>query len=191
MMDTLTQKQKWLIGGVLLAFMLLTRPHMLSHLQDASWAIFFLAGFYLRNHIAFGVFMAVAILIDLAVVQYTNISNFCMTPSYLFIIPAYATLWFAGSFLAKQKKMGWNTVLKGAMLAVAGVASCFMITNAGFYAFSGHFETMTVFAYVQNISQYFPMFLKTTSLYLLVAVVIHWSIVQVNKLSRGNRSTSV
>jgi hypothetical protein len=191
-MDSLTQKQKWLVGGLFLAFMMLTRSHMITHLQDASWAIFFLVGFYWRSHIAFGIFMVAAVLIDLAVVQYTNISNYCMTPSYPFIIPAYATLWFAGRFFANHSVV--NNVaglLKGALLAVSAIIACFMITNAGFYVFSGHFESMTVTAYVQDVSKYLPAFMKTTLMYLSFAAFIHWSVSQLNKLSGNTTSKHI
>ena len=63
-MFELSHKNQWLVGGILLLVMLATRVHVSDHLLDASWAVFFLAGFYLRNAVSFGVFMATAMAID-------------------------------------------------------------------------------------------------------------------------------
>jgi hypothetical protein len=180
-MQTLEKNQKLIIAGLLMSLMLLTRPHMISHLQDASWAIFFLVGFYLRSHIAFGVFMVAAIVIDLAVIQYTNISNYCMTPSYPFIIPAYAVLWFAGRWFAMQKQQGYQYLLVGATSAVVATVICFGITNVGFYLFSEHFETMSASQYIESVSIYLPAFLKTTLFYLASGALVHWGVQQFNQ----------
>ncbi len=82
-MFTLSTKNQWLVGGILLAVMLITRAHVSEHLLDASWAVFLLAGFYLRNVLAFGVFMATAVAIDYVAVSQFGVSNFCVSSAYV------------------------------------------------------------------------------------------------------------
>lgn len=185
---------QWLIAGMLLLMMLITRPHMLDHLQDASWAIFFLLGFYVRSHIGFVVFMATAIVIDLAVVEYTQIDNYCMTPAYPFIIPAYAVLWGAGKWLAKQHHAHASyqkTLLQGTVAAALAITVCFGITNIGFYWFSEHFESMSLVAYANSVAKYLVAFMQTSFFYLAVAALLHAAVLQIQRLYGSNDSTAV
>lgn len=180
---------QWLIAGVLMLMMLVTRPHMLAHLQDASWAIFILLGFYVRSHIGFVVFMVTAIVIDLAVVEYTQIDNYCMTPAYPFIIPAYAVLWAAGQWLARQHQVHGSyqkTLLQGAFVAALAITICFSITNIGFYWFSEHFESMSPLAYANDVAKYLVAFMQTTFFYLAVAALMHVAVLQIQRL-HGNK----
>ena len=66
-MLTLSSKQQWGIGGVLLLVMLATRSHMVDHLQDASWAVFLLLGFYVRPLWAYALFWVAGFAVDYAV----------------------------------------------------------------------------------------------------------------------------
>lgn len=86
-----------LIFAGLAFFMAATRfPGLASnlHLQDASWALFFLAGFYLRDHWRWGfpALMALAVVIDLVAIEYFDVSNYCLTVAYWFLVPAYGSL---------------------------------------------------------------------------------------------------
>lgn len=178
-MLALAPKQQWLIAGLLLVAMLLTRSHLLNHLQDASWAIFFLAGFYLRSYLGFPVFMGAAFLIDIAVISITGMDNFCLTLAYAFMVPAYFALWGAGRWFAGHYQYGMPCLLKLGLAAVAGTLVAFVISNAGFYAFSGHFTEMAVAEFVTAIRQYLPMYLQTTLFYLMAATLIHVAVWQV------------
>lgn len=183
--------RQWVIVSALLLMMLVTRPHMLNHLQDASWAIFLLLGFYIRSHIAFIGFMVTAIVIDLAVVEYTQIDNYCMTPAYPFIIPAYAVLWGAGRWLAGQHQSHGSyrkTLIQGTLAAVLAITICFGITNIGFYWFSEHFEDMSLSAYAADVAKYLVAFMQTTFFYLTVAVIMHMAVLHVNRLSEESKA---
>ena len=101
-MFTLSTKNQWLVGGVLLAAMLVTRAHVSDHLLDASWAVFLLAGFYLRKVLAFGVFMATAVAIDYMAINQFGVSSFCVSQAYVALVPAYGALFMAGRWFARQ-----------------------------------------------------------------------------------------
>ena len=75
------------------ALMIATRFHHFGtalHLPDASMALFFLGGLWPRRHLAFAAFMALAVLLDWVSVSYAGVSDFCVTPAYSFLLPAYA-----------------------------------------------------------------------------------------------------
>jgi len=60
-----TSKHRHTVGLLILAgAMLATRLHRFEYLPDASWAIFFLSGFYLSGARALAVLLVEAVLID-------------------------------------------------------------------------------------------------------------------------------
>ncbi|WP_234406193.1 hypothetical protein [Methylobacillus glycogenes] len=54
--------------------------------------MFFLAGVYLRPVWAFPALLALAGGLDLAAVTWGGVDNFCTSPAYGFLLPAYGTL---------------------------------------------------------------------------------------------------
>lgn len=191
-MQTLSTRQQFIIGGVLLLAMVATRGNIINHLQDASWAIFFLAGFYLRNYLSFPVFMAAAFVIDLSVINLTGVDNYCFTPAYMFTIPAYALLWLAGRWFSgayQQHGAQLRTLAPLAIAATIGVVVSFFISNAGFYAFSNHFETMSMVEYASSVAKYLPMYLQTTLFYLATATLLHVAVLQTT--TRNNQNSPV
>ena len=95
-------KQQWIVVGLLLFTLVLTRTHLIQHVQDASWAVFFLLGFYLRSVFGLSVFLLAAFVVDLLVIESKGGVSYCFTVSYPFLIPAYASLWFAGRWFANH-----------------------------------------------------------------------------------------
>ena len=91
------------IGVVLAILMGVTRGYhfpSFDHLPSASWVVFFLAGIYLHSRWVFPALLAEAALLDVAAVTWGGVSNFCVSPAYGFLLPAYGTLWFAGHWYA-------------------------------------------------------------------------------------------
>ncbi len=186
--QTITRNtQNYIIGGLLLLAMVLTRGNITAHLQDASWAIFFLVGFYLRSaslsRYAFPIFFLAAFIIDLIVIDAQGGTHYCFTPSYPFLIPAYASMWFAGRWFAGQYKENVVDLFKLAGAALIGTVACFLISNIGFYFFAGKFEVMSITEYALRVSNYLPSYLTTTGLYLGFVALLHLAIVQGRKLA--------
>ena len=184
--QAISTKTQYIIGAVLLALMVITRGNISAHLQDASWAIFFLVGFYLRDsklvRLGFPVFFLAAFAIDLAVIDAVGGVHYCFTPAYPFLIPAYAAMWFAGKWFANNHQENAAGLLKLTATAAIAVSVCFLISNAGFYFFSEKFETMTIAEYTGAVAQYLPGYLKTTGVYLGFATFVHVVLVQSKKL---------
>ncbi len=179
-------KTKLIIGGLLLLAMVVTRGNISAHLQDASWAIFFLVGFYLRGALcgryAFPLFFAAAFIIDLIVIDAQGGTHYCFTPSYPFLIPAYAAMWFAGRWFANQYQENALGLIKFVGAAFVGVVVCFLISNIGFYFFAGKFEAMSIIEYAQSVAKYLPSYLSTTAVYLGFTALLHLAITYGRKL---------
>jgi len=185
-LQKISGKTQLIIGGVLLALMVITRGNISAHLNDASWAIFFLVGFYLRGSLskyAFPVFFLAAFAIDLAVIDAVGGVHYCFTPAYPFLIPAYAAMWFAGKWFAKKYEESAFGLFQFVASAAIGVSICFLISNAGFYFFSEKFAEMSIAQYSSAVAQYLPEYLKTTTLYLGFAALIHLVIAHGKKLT--------
>jgi len=189
---TSSLKQKYLIGGLLLLAMVLTRGNITAHLQDASWAIFFMVGFYLRGktvgRYAFPLFFLAAFVIDLVVIDAQGGTHYCFTPSYPFLIPSYAAMWFAGRWLAGNYQENALGFFKFAGAALIATVVCFLISNIGFYFFAGKFEAMSLAQYAQSVAKYLPGYLTTTGLYLGFVALLHLAIVHGRKLANPAHS---
>lgn len=182
-------KNQLIIGGLLMALMVLTRSNLITHLADASWAIFFMVGFYLRDQsisrMAFPVFFLAAFIIDLVVIDAQGGVHYCFTPSYPFLIPAYAAMYFAGRWFASRYEENIQGLLKFVSSAVVAVVVCFVISNLGFYFFAGKFEDMSFIQYVSSVAKYLPAYLKTSAIYLSSAALIHLVITHGRKLGES------
>jgi hypothetical protein len=191
MVKTLAQRL-----GILLALavvMAATRTHhsLLHHfdaLPDASWGIFFLAGFWLRGagRWAFPVLMAEAVLIDYLVINGQGIdfwSHYCVSIAYWFLIPSYFSLWLGGSWLAKhQAGLRLQTLLMGAVALLVSWAACYLVSNGSFYWLSNSVPLPRSFAaWFANLGDWYLPFLQTTALYVAVGAVLHVLAVQLTR----------
>ena len=184
-MFALSPKNQWLVGGGLLLAMLATRTHLAEHLQDASWAVFFLLGIYVRSALAFPLFWLAAFAVDYTVTADGGVSSYCMTPAYGFTFVAYAALWGAGRWFAHH----FSYDLRGAMRLVGsvvlGTLVCFAISNVSFYALAGYFAKMSMADYAVAVLKYLPAYLQTTVFYVGIAALVHIAVQQTRQV-KGN-----
>jgi hypothetical protein len=183
---SISEKSKWLIASVLMLLLIVTRSHLTEHLSDASWAIFFVVGFYLSGstlgRLGFPLFFLAAFIIDLVVIDAQGGVHYCFTPSYPFLIPAYAAMWFAGRWFAKHYQENMRGLSYFIASATVGVAACFLISNAGFYFFAGKFEEMSMLQYTNSVLHYLPAYMKTTAIFLSATALVHLVITRSKKL---------
>lgn len=173
--------------------MAVTRIHHFDVLPDASWAIFFLAGFWLRGSArwAFPLLMAEAVLVDFVVITQQGMnfwSQYCVSPAYWFLIAAYGALWLGGSWLARHQ-LGLRMPTLGlavlALLVSEGV--CYLISNGSFYWISANVPAPRNFgAWFVNLGDWYLPFLEVTALYVGLGAVLH---VLVTQLSRTLQHT--
>jgi hypothetical protein len=190
MVKTMTQRLGILLA--LVAVMAATRIHLslLHHnVLDASWAIFFLAGFWLRGagRWAFPLLMAEAVLLDYLVINGQGgdfWSHYCVSMAYWFLIPSYFSLWLGGSWLAKHHQLGLRlqTLAMATVALIVSWAACYIVSNGSFYWLSDSVPLPRSFgSWFVNLGDWYLFFLGTTALYVGIGAVVHLLAVQFSR----------
>jgi hypothetical protein len=170
-----TQIKKIAIFAALVGLMAATRSHhfdSLTHLPDASLAVFLLAGFLLSGA-AFPVLLLVAGATDYFAINYAGVSGWCFSPAYWFLIPTYAALFYAGRFYATRHSSTFRSLGLFSAVALVSVSAAFVISNVTFYLFSGRFSDMSVMQYANSVAQYFLPYQLSAIIYLIPAVLLY------------------
>jgi hypothetical protein len=153
----------------LIALMALTRFHHFGdvlHLPDASLAVFFFAGFYRKK--AFFVFLlALAGLIDYVAIA-NGTSSFCVSAAYVFLIPTYAAMWFAGRYCAAFKSLKMTELATHFGAAILATSTAFLISNGSFYLFSGRYPDLSWGQYFSRVAMYYPPYASSALLYIVL-----------------------
>lgn len=181
----LSGRTQLVIGIALAALMVATRGQhfaTLHNLPGASWAVFFLAGVYLRPKWALPALLGLTWFLDFAAFTWGSASGFCLTPAYVFLLPAYASLWLAGRWYATRYRFAWDTLAPLAGAVIAGAAVCQLFSSGGFYFFSGRFAEPTLVEFGARLAKYFPSYLGSLVFYVAIAAVVHALLV----LTRGS-----
>ena len=183
--------KQWLIAAFLLVIMVFTRGGFVAHAQDASWAVIFLVGFYLRNYLGLPILILAAIGIDFAMIAAQGgHQDFYLTPSYLFIIPAYSALWFAGRFVASKYSESLKGLFTFIAAAILGTVACDLISSGGFYWMSDAMAGLGLSESISRVFQFTLVSLQSTMLYLGIAALTHMAFVQARKFSTVVNSQS-
>jgi hypothetical protein len=159
--------------------MLATRVNHFGAVPDASWAMFFVAGFYLRGSFrwAFPLLMALAVAIDYVVISGQGIaffSHYCMSTAYLFLLPAYAAPWLGGSWLREHYRgLGLRELGLLAGTSVVAASACFLVSNGSFYWISANVPARSFGGWMENMGDWYLSYLGTTLVYVGVAAVLH------------------
>jgi hypothetical protein len=106
-------RSQLVIGIMLLLLMIATRGHHFGTLHNspgATWAVFFLAGVYLRVVWVLPGLLAMTWVLDFVAYTWGGSSGFCLTRAYLFLLPAYGALWLAGCWYAGQYRLEWQHI---------------------------------------------------------------------------------
>ncbi len=144
-----------------------------AHLPDASWAIFFLAGFYFRQRLMLPLFLAQAAIVDYVAITQFGASSFCVTPAYVFLIPAYGALWFAGRCSAVHIAQAGRNPAWLAATAFGGALACELVSSGSFYFLGGRFAETSLGEFGARLAQFFPGDLGGVALYLGCAALAH------------------
>ena len=163
----------WLL---LAAVMIATRfKHFgdMLHLPDASMAIFFLGGLYLRRHWTFVVMVLLAVALDWVSISYAGVSNFCVTLAYSFLPLAYAVLWYAGRWYGQRMHASAMSLAGAFGVALVAAILSFAISNGSFYWLGGRYAQPHMTEYLSRLLQWGPLFVRTTISYVAAALVLH------------------
>ncbi len=197
-MNTTTQRA--IVFTLIASLLVATRlnlPASLTHfgpIPDASWAAFFLGGFYLRSWTrwAFPVFMALAVLVDYVVISGQGMdffAHYCTSAAYWFLIPAYFALWFGGMLVRR-----FYVEANGKALAVltaslfGSVVLCHLLSQGSFYWISDSVADPTFAGWWKNYSDWFVPYLRTAAIYVGLAVIVHVGVTQAARLRARAKS---
>ncbi|MGX2039366.1 hypothetical protein ACWJKU_04425 [Methylocaldum sp. MU1018] len=175
-MNDTTSKNFWPVALGLAALMAATRSHhfaSVTHLPDASWAVFFLAGFYLRPAWMFPALLGLAGLSDYVAITWLGVSDFCVSPAYGFLLPAYGALWLAGRWYARRHHFRFSTLPSLALALLTGAAISELLSSGGFYFFSGRYVETNFAEFGARLAKYFPHALEGIALYIAAAILVH------------------
>ena len=155
---------------LLAVLMLATRQNHFGLLTDASWAVFFLGGFYVGTVTLFALFMAIAIAMDYVATQHLGVSSYCLSPAYPFLLPSYATLWIGGLWTARRWHAGQplRNAVQLALALWAATSVCFLISNGSFYWLSGRVAP-TLAGWSVNLGDWYGAFLLVPFAYVSLA----------------------
>ncbi|WP_149195941.1 hypothetical protein [Luteimonas suaedae] len=182
---------------VLLAVLLAaTRVHHFAAVPDASWTVFFLGGFYLRDWTrwAFPALMALAVLVDFLVITAQGLSfwqHYCISPAYWCLIPAHLVLWGGGAWLQRRYR---GVELRSLALAAASlmvsVAACHLIAQGSFYWISASVADASLAGWWKNYSDWLPAYLGVSGLYVGLAAAFHAAVAQTARLGAASTDTT-
>jgi hypothetical protein len=183
-----TTAHRAFVLSVLVLLMAATRVNHFAAIPDASWAVFFVGGFYLRSWTrwAFPLLMALAIVIDVLVIRSSGqqyLQHYCVSPGTWMLLPAYFSMW-AGGMLLRQGYHGarGSTLGKAALLLVGAVAVCHLFAQGGFYWSSDMVANPTLAGWLQNYADWFVPYLRTAAIYVGLAAALQLATEQVGKL---------
>jgi len=155
----------------LMALMAATRVHHFGSafsLPDASLAAFFLAGMLVNSRVLLAVLLVEAGLLDYLAINQFGVSDYCVTPAYIFLIPTYATLWFAGR---RSKLLSWPLPFT-LLVATAATSAAFIISNTGFFLFSHYFTATPMLEYAHSVAKYYPPYLASALFYTVAGLLV-------------------
>lgn len=192
MATTTTRRLAIFLGLAVVMGVTRFHPSLLHHaLWDASWGVFFLAGFWLRGQgrWAFPLLMAEAVLVDYFVISGMGIDfwqHYCVSAGYWFLLPSYGALWLGGSWLAKrQSGLDLRTLGLAAAALLVAEGACYLISNGSFYWISASVPLPRGFgAWFANLGDWYLPFLEGTALYVGLGAAAH---VLATQLSRATQ----
>jgi len=179
-MLSISTRNQIIIGFILVLLMVATRGHhfaTLQYLPGASWAIFFLAGVYLRSIWSLTGLLALTWVLDFVSFIWGGGSGFCFTGAYAFLLPAYSALWFSGRWYANQHRFEWHTLISLVIAVLVGSAICELFSSGGFYFFSGRFVNTSFTEFGGRLIKYYPSYLQSLVFYVGTATVVHTLII--------------
>jgi hypothetical protein len=175
------------IAAILAILVAATHGHHFAsalHLPPATWAAFFLAGFYVKRAWVFAALLAEIVLIDYVAVTTGGVSAFCLSPAYGFLLPAYGALWLSGHWYATRYRVALNTLPALATSLLAGVMLAEVFSSGGFYFFSGRFADTNLAEFGSRLLMYFPYSLQSFVFWMSVAMIVHAAFSQMQTTDR-------
>ncbi len=149
-------------------------------LPDASWAVFFLGGFYLQRRY-FALLAVTAVAIDFTFFALGG-SQYCLSAAYGFQAPAFAALWFGGDLLRRCELRGFEFFLRAVAYWWVSASLAYLFTNASFYFLSRRIAEPTLDGYLPHAKIWYAAFVARPMIYLVAAALVQFAIAQAPRL---------
>lgn len=169
-MNWIQQNTRYLTLFALAMLMVMTRSDHFGSaisLPDASLAVFYLAGIFSGGIMSFALLLTEAALLDYIAITHWQVSDYCISPAYVFLIPTYAVMFFAGRWSAEYTAFGSHDVLRQFAYLLGAASVAFLISNGSFYLLSGKFPELSAAQYIQRVAKYYPAYVSSTLMYSL------------------------
>jgi hypothetical protein len=171
-------KIKLLLGLVLLIVLTRYSAFHTWGLPSATLAVFFVAGIYLRKFIFPALLLATAGLTDYFSIQ-AGTSDWCITPAYMFLIPTYLCLWFAGRQFDNLQILSPRGLGHLAFFLLLSSTAAFIISTGSYHLLSGRYDEVPIMEQVVGSIKYYPRYIGGAFFYVgifLVGVKVKTSI---------------
>ncbi len=185
--------QRAFILSLLVLLMAGTRINHFAPVPDASWAVFFIGGFYLRNWTrwAFPLLMGLAVVVDWAVISSQGMSfwqHYCVSAAYWMLIPAYFAMW-AGGLLLRRYYSGASLKSLGllAVTVIGSVALCHLIAQGSFYWISASVAEPSFAGWAKNYSDWLLPYMQSAAMYIGAAALVQVAVEATHKQSAAGR----
>ena len=161
----------------LIALMAATRFHHFGtafSLPDASLAVFFLAGLWFseRKYLLF--LLLEAIVIDYVAITQFSVSDFCISSAYVFLLPSYLALWFAGIVSQRYTTLSLSHISKQFVALLTSASLAYTLSNSSFFLFSNNSLERSWHVYVEQFFHYFASYIGAALIYaVLIVAVVH------------------
>jgi hypothetical protein len=159
----------------LVSLMALTRVHHFGSaflLPDASLAVFFLAGMWFNRSAFLGLLLIEAGVVDYLAINQFGVSDWCMSPAYVGLIPTYAALWLIGGYCTKYNALSRLEIMFSMTGAVFAISAAFVISNGTFFLFSGRYNDLSWLDYATRVAQYYPAYVLASMIYVALGLAI-------------------
>jgi hypothetical protein len=185
--------QRAFVLSLLVLLMAGTRINHFAPIPDASWAVFFIGGFYLRNWTrwAFPLLMGLAVVVDWAVISSQGMSfwqHYCVSAAYWMLVPAYFVMWAGGMLLRRYYR---NANLKSlgllAVSVVGSVALCHLIAQGSFYWISASVAEPTFAGWAKNYSDWLLPYMQSAAIYIGAAALVQLAVEAISKQPADGR----
>ncbi|MEN8260750.1 MAG: hypothetical protein ABFS02_09230 [Pseudomonadota bacterium] len=156
----------------LAALMAATRFHHFGSpfaLPDASLAVFFLAGLLIANPWFFWVLLLEGGFIDYLAISVGGVSDWCVTPAYLFLLPTYGAMWLGGRRAVRFDGRSARSLAAMGGLLIVSSSVAFLISNGSFYLLSGRYDGIRAADYLARIADYYLPYVSASVLYSALA----------------------
>ena len=121
---------------------------------------------------SFVVLLTEAALLDTIAITHWQVSDYCISPAYIFLIPTYAVMFYTGHWSAKYITFSRHDLVRQFVYLLVAGSIAFFISNASFYLLSGKFPELSIAQYAERVAKYYPAYLSSTLIYSLAIIFL-------------------